>query len=216
VPASQAELDGTVRQNASSAADANRLATGAQQAARTGGSVIGHAIQAMGEISAASKQIGAIVNVIDEIAFQTNLLALNASVEAARAGEQGRGFAVVATEVRNLAQRSAGSAKEIRSLIRDSVAKVEEGSRLVNESGESLTSIVESIEQVADIVGAIAAATEEQSHGIGQVNQAITRIDDVTQQNAALVEEAAAASQSLGDNAVNLRRLVGFFRSAAG
>ena len=211
---SVAELDGTVRQNASSAADANRLAVGAHHAAKTGGSVIGHAIQAMGGISAASKQIGAIVNVIDEIAFQTNLLALNASVEAARAGEQGRGFAVVATEVRNLAQRSAGSAKEIRSLIRDSVAKIEEGSRLVNESGESLTSIVESVEQVADIVGAIAAATEEQSQGISQVNQSITQIDDVTQQNAALVEQAAAASQSLGDNAVNLRRLVGFFKSA--
>jgi methyl-accepting chemotaxis protein len=213
--ASVAELDGTVRQNAGNAGDANRLASSAHDAAKTGGSVIAHAIQAMAEISAASKQIGAIVNVIDEIAFQTNLLALNASVEAARAGEQGRGFAVVATEVRNLAQRSAGSAREIRALIRDSVAKVDEGSRLVNESGESLGSIVDSVGKVAGIVGAIAAATEEQSLGVSQVNQAITQIDDVTQQNAALVEEAAAASQSLGENASNLRQLVGFFKSAA-
>ena len=210
--ASTSELDSTVKQNAENADEANKLAAGARSQAERGGEVIGSAVEAMNAISHASNQIADIIGVIDEIAFQTNLLALNASVEAARAGDQGRGFAVVASEVRNLAQRSAESAKEIRTLIQDSVSKVDDGSRLVNESGETLQEIVDSVKRVGAIIAEIAAASSEQSHGIGQVNQAIAQIDDTTQQNAALVEEAAAASASMDEQSRSLRELVSFFR----
>ena len=173
--------------------------------------MVGTAISAMEEINNSSKRIKDIIVVIDEIAFQTNLLALNAAVEAARAGEQGRGFAVVASEVRNLAQRSAAAAKEIKELIQDSVMKVEEGSRLANESGETLAKIVTAVTQVNDIIAEITAASQEQSSGINQVNKAITQMDEMTQQNAALVEEAAAASESMSDQAQTLRQKVSFF-----
>ena len=208
---SMEQLTSTVRQNADNAAQANQLAASARDQAEAGGKVVGHAIEAMGEINSASKKISDIIGVIDEIAFQTNLLALNAAVEAARAGEQGRGFAVVATEVRNLAQRSAAAAKEIKALIKDSVEKVEEGSRLVDQSGRSLEQIVNSVKKVSDIIAEIAAASQEQSSGIDQVNQAVTQMDEMTQQNAALVEEAAAAAESLDDQARELKRLIGFF-----
>jgi methyl-accepting chemotaxis protein len=165
----------------------------------------------MDEINNSSKQIADIIGVIDEIAFQTNLLALNASVEAARAGEQGRGFAVVASEVRNLAGRSATAAKEIKDLIEDSGRKVDDGSRLVNESGEVLQEIVDGVGKVSQIVSDIARASQEQAAGIDEVNKAVMQMDGLTQQNAALVEEAAAASQSLGDQADDLNRLISFF-----
>ena len=165
----------------------------------------------MGEITSASKQIADIIGVIDEIAFQTNLLALNAAVEAARAGEQGRGFAVVASEVRNLAGRSATAAREIKDLIKDSVDKVEEGSKLVDKSGQTLEEIVISVKQVSDIIAEIAAASEEQTAGIVQVNEAIAQLDEMTQQNASLVEEATAASKSMGEQAHDLNEQVSFF-----
>lgn len=208
---SMEELTSTVKQNADNARQANQLASGARDEAEKGGDVVGKAVTAMGEINESSKKIADIISVIDEIAFQTNLLALNAAVEAARAGEQGRGFAVVATEVRNLAQRSAGAAKEIKALINDSVRKVEDGSKLVDQSGQTLVEIVSAVKKVSDIVAEIAAASQEQSAGIEQVNKAIVQMDEVTQQNGALVEEAAAASVALDEQARSLDNLVSFF-----
>ncbi len=208
---SMEQMTSTVRQNADNARQANQLAAGAREQAEKGGDVVGKAVSAMAAINDSSKEIADIIGVIDEIAFQTNLLALNAAVEAARAGEQGRGFAVVAAEVRNLAQRSAGAAKEIKNLIKDSVDKVDEGSRLVDESGKTLEEIVNSVKKVSDIIAEIAAASEEQSAGIDQVNKAVTQLDEVTQQNAALVEEAAAASESMDEQAQGMLSLMGFF-----
>jgi methyl-accepting chemotaxis protein len=208
---SMEEMTATVKQNADNARQASQLAVGARDQAGRGGAVVGRAVSAMGEISDSSKRIADIIDVIDEIAFQTNLLALNAAVEAARAGEQGRGFAVVATEVRNLAQRSATAAKEIKDLINDSVAKVKAGTELVDESGKSLHEIVASVKRVADIVAEISAASEEQASGIDQVNNAITQMDTTTQQNAALVEEAAAASKTMEQQAQVLVDKVSFF-----
>jgi len=210
---SMEEMTSTVKQNADNARQANQLAAAGRDQAEQGGEVVGKAVAAMLEINASSKKIADIISVIDEIAFQTNLLALNAAVEAARAGEQGRGFAVVAGEVRNLAQRSAGAAKEIKTLIEDSVAKVEEGSELVDQSGKALDEIVTAVKKVSDIIAEIAAASQEQSSGIEQVNSAITQMDEVTQQNAALVEEAAAASQSLNEQGQRLTSLIGFFKT---
>ncbi|MFC4309015.1 methyl-accepting chemotaxis protein [Steroidobacter flavus] len=211
---SMEEMTATVKQNADNARQASQLATGARDQADRGGAVVGRAVGAMGEISASSKRIADIIDVIDEIAFQTNLLALNAAVEAARAGEQGRGFAVVASEVRNLAQRSATAAKEIKDLINDSVAKVQAGTALVDESGKSLHEIVASVKRVADIVAEISAASEEQASGIDQVNTAITQMDTTTQQNAALVEEAAAASKAMEQQAQVLVDKMSFFSTA--
>ncbi|NJK87994.1 MAG: PAS domain-containing protein [Myxococcales bacterium] len=202
------ELTSTVRQNAANAAQANQLASAARDKAERGGDVVSRAVEAMAAINDSSRRIGDIIGVIDEIAFQTNLLALNAAVEAARAGDQGRGFAVVATEVRNLAQRSAGAAKEIKSLIRDSNARVDDGTRLVDHSGNTLKEIITQVKKVSDIIAEIAAASEEQASGIEQVNQAVGQMDQMTQQNAALVEQAAAASASLDDQARILERLV--------
>ncbi|NOX76107.1 MAG: PAS domain-containing protein [Gammaproteobacteria bacterium] len=210
---SMEELTGTVRQNADNAREANQLATSARDEATKGGEVVGKAITAMAEINQSSKKIADIIGVIDEIAFQTNLLALNAAVEAARAGEQGRGFAVVAAEVRNLAQRSASAAKEIKSLINDSVEKVTEGSKLVDQSGATLEEIVTSVKKVSDIIAEIASAGQEQASGIDQINKAVTQMDEMTQQNAALVEEAAASSESMNDQAAALDDLVGFFNT---
>ncbi len=210
---SMEELTGTVRQNADNAREANQLANSARDEATKGGEVVGKAITAMAEINQSSKKIADIIGVIDEIAFQTNLLALNAAVEAARAGEQGRGFAVVAAEVRNLAQRSASAAKEIKSLINDSVEKVTEGSKLVDQSGATLEEIVGSVKKVSDIIAEIASAGQEQASGIDQINKAVTQMDEMTQQNAALVEEAAASSEAMNDQAVALDDLIGFFKT---
>jgi len=210
---SMEELTGTVRQNADNARQANQLASSAREEAEGGGEVAAKTSAAMSEINSSSKEIADIIGVIDEIAFQTNLLALNAAVEAARAGEQGRGFAVVAAEVRNLAQRSASAAKEIKSLIKDSVEKVEEGTRLVDESGKSLEEIVNAVKKVSDIIAEIAAASQEQSSGIEQINKAITQMDEMTQQNAALVEEAAAASESLDEQSIGMSKLMEFFET---
>ncbi len=211
---SMEEMTSTVKQNAENASQANQLARGAREQAERGGAVVAQAVQAMGAINDSSRKIAEIVGLIDEIAFQTNLLALNAAVEAARAGEQGRGFAVVATEVRNLAQRSAGAAKEIKGLIGDSVDKVRAGTELVDRSGRTLADIVESVKKVTDIVGEIAAASAEQSSGIDQVNTAVMQMDESTQQNAALVEEAAAASRAMQEQAEGLLQQVAFFRLA--
>jgi methyl-accepting chemotaxis protein len=194
---SMEEMTTTVKQNADNAAQANQLAIAARDQAEQGGAVVGKAVGAMSGINDSAKKIADIIGVIDEIAFQTNLLALNAAVEAARAGEQGRGFAVVASEVRHLAGRSATAAKEIKSLIEDSVRKVEDGSGLVTQSGRTLGEIVTSVKKVSDIVAEIAAASREQSSGIEQVNRAVVQMDELTQQNAALVEQATAASQSM-------------------
>ncbi|VAW87663.1 Methyl-accepting chemotaxis protein I (serine chemoreceptor protein) [hydrothermal vent metagenome] len=209
---SMEELTSTVKQNADNAREANMLASTTRQQAEKGGEVVNHAIDAMAEINNSSRKIADIIGVIDEIAFQTNLLALNAAVEAARAGEQGRGFAVVASEVRNLAQRSAAAAKEIKVLIKDSVAKVEDGTHLVDESGNTLQEIVTMVKKVSDIISEIAAASQEQSQGIEQVNKAITHMDEATQQNAALVEEAAAASESLDEQCHSLNQMVRVFK----
>jgi methyl-accepting chemotaxis protein len=208
---SMEELTSTVRQNADNAREANVLARNASQIAAHGGQVVSQVVSTMASINASSKKIGDIIAVIDGIAFQTNILALNAAVEAARAGEQGRGFAVVASEVRNLAQRSAAAAREIRGLISDSVQKVDAGERLVGEAGATMQEIVQGIGRVTDIMADIASASAEQSTGIEQVNEAITQMDGVTQQNAALVEEAAAASAALQEQATTLAQLVSVF-----
>ena len=209
---SMEELTSTVKQNADNARQANQLAVSASSVAEQGGKVVAQVVDTMGSIKDSSRKIVDIIGVIDGIAFQTNILALNAAVEAARAGEQGRGFAVVASEVRNLAQRSAGAAKEIKGLIGDSVDKVDAGSRLVDEAGQTMGLVVTSIRQVADIMGEITAATQEQSHGIEEVNQAIAQMDQMTQQNAALVEEAAAAAESMQEQAQKLAGAVSIFK----
>ena len=199
--ASMDQMTTTVRQNAANADQANQLALAARGQADAGVAVVATAIKAMGEINSSSKKIGDIIGVVEEIAFQTNLLALNAAVEAARAGDQGRGFAVVAGEVRSLAGRSAVAAKEIKSLIRDSLERVEQGSMLVTESGQTLEGIVTSVKKVGDIIAELAAGSREQLSGIEQVNRAVTQLDQMTQQNAALVEEASAASKSMAERA---------------
>jgi methyl-accepting chemotaxis protein len=213
---SMEEMTSTVRNNADNAAQANQLASAAREQAERGGLVVGTAVAAMAEINAASKRIADIISVIDEIAFQTNLLALNAAVEAARAGEQGRGFAVVASEVRNLASRSAAAAKEIKTLIQDSVGKVADGTKLVDESGKALAEIVVRVKKVTDVMAEIANSSREQASGIEQVNKAITMMDDVTQQNAALVEEASAAAQALTEQASSLTLLIARYRVGEG
>ncbi|CAA2109826.1 methyl-accepting chemotaxis protein [Variovorax paradoxus] len=210
--ASMEELTSTVKQNADNARQANQLAVSASEVAVRGGSVVSQVVDTMGSIDASSKKIVDIIGVIDGIAFQTNILALNAAVEAARAGEQGRGFAVVASEVRSLAQRSAAAAKEIKTLIGDSVEKVEAGSKQVEEAGRTMEEIVGSVRRVTDIMGEITAASQEQTSGIEQVNQAISQMDQVTQQNAALVEEASAAAQSLQEQAGGLVQAVSIFK----
>jgi len=212
VAAGMEEMIGTVSQNAENAEQVNVLAIETRKQAEQGGEVTHKAVQAMNELKESSNRISDIISVINDIAFQTNLLALNAAVEAARAGEQGRGFAVVATEVRNLAGRCQVAAKEINDLIADSVDKVESGTKLVDESNQSLGEIVESVGKVSEFVADIAAACMEQSDGIKQVNTALTHMEDMTQQNAAAVEQAAAASQSLGNEANDLKSLVAFFR----
>ncbi len=210
--ASLEEMTSAVKQNADNAAHAAQLAHGAREVAEKGGQVVSTAVTAMDEINTSSRKIADIITAIDEIAFQTNLLALNAAVEAARAGEQGRGFAVVAAEVRNLAQRSASSAKEIKTLIHDSVAKVEAGSKLVNQSGDTLGEIVNSVKRVTDIVGEIAASSREQSTGIEQVNTAVTQMDGVTQANASQTEEMSSTAESLSEQAQSLMDVVRRFK----
>jgi methyl-accepting chemotaxis protein len=209
---SMRELTGTVQQNADNARQANQLAAQASAVALRGGSAVSHVVDTMGSITASSKKIVDIIGVIDGIAFQTNILALNAAVEAARAGEQGRGFAVVASEVRNLAQRSAAAAKEIKTLIGDSVDKVREGSALVEQAGVTMDEVVASVRRVTDIMGEITSASQEQSVGIASVNHTIVEMDETTQQNAALVEEAAAAAASMQEQAANLARVVSVFK----
>ncbi|WP_447777360.1 methyl-accepting chemotaxis protein [Variovorax boronicumulans] len=214
--ASMEELTSTVKQNADNALQANQLAVSASEVAVKGGAVVSQVVDTMGSINASSKKIVDIIGVIDGIAFQTNILALNAAVEAARAGEQGKGFAVVASEVRSLAQRSAAAAKEIKTLIGDSVEKVEAGSKQVAEAGRTMQEIVGSVKRVTDIMGEITTASQEQTSGIEQINQAIAQMDQVTQQNAALVEEATATAQSLQEQAEGLVRAAGVFRTGAG
>ncbi|WP_314444815.1 methyl-accepting chemotaxis protein [Massilia timonae] len=213
---SMEELTSTVRQNADNARQANKLAESASGVAARGGEVIHQVVGTMDEIQASSSKIGDIIGVIDGIAFQTNILALNAAVEAARAGEQGRGFAVVATEVRNLAQRSAAAAKEIKELIGDSSNKVANGSRLVAQAGATMEEIVDSVRRVTDIMAEISAASLEQTAGIEQINGAVAQMDEGTQQNAALVEETAAASNAMQEQAARLAQAVAVFRIAAG
>jgi methyl-accepting chemotaxis protein len=206
------QLTGTVKQSADAARQANQLAASAAEVAARGGAVVGQVVSTMNDINHSSRKISDIISVIDGIAFQTNILALNAAVEAARAGEQGRGFAVVASEVRSLAQRSAEAAKEIKTLIGASVERVESGSRLVQNAGNTMDEIVGSVKRVSDIIGEITAAAAEQSAGIGQVNGAVNQLDQMTQQNAALVEESAAAAESLRDQAQRLAQVVAVFK----
>ncbi len=206
------QLNGTVQHSASSASQASQLANSASEVALRGGEVVSQVVSTMEDISASSRKIGDIIGVIDGIAFQTNILALNAAVEAARAGEQGRGFAVVASEVRNLAQRSADAAREIKTLISASVERVESGARLVGDAGTTMTDIVDAVRRVSSIVDEISTASTEQSHGIGQVNSAVTELDQMTQQNAALVEQSAAAAESLKEQARRLSDVVKTFR----
>ncbi len=210
--ASMEEITGTVKQNADNARQANQLAVTASDVASKGGAVVAQVVETMGAINASAKKIVDIIGVIDGIAFQTNILALNAAVEAARAGEQGRGFAVVASEVRNLAQRSAAAAKEIKTLIDQSVENVEIGTRLVDQAGATMHEIVESVRRVTDVMSEITAASEEQTQGIDQVTIAIAQMDTVTQQNAALVEQAAAAAATMQDQAENLTQVVSVFK----
>jgi methyl-accepting chemotaxis protein len=209
---SMEELSTTVRQNADNARQANQLVQGASSVAERGGEVVGQAVSTMQGINERAQKMADIIGVIDGIAFQTNILALNAAVEAARAGEQGRGFAVVAGEVRNLAQRSAQAAKEIKLLITDSIDSVEQGATLVNRAGDTMQEVVQSIRRVSDIIGEISSASSEQSAGVAQVSQAVTQMDQATQQNAALVEESAAAADSLRRQAQALVQAVAFFR----
>ena len=209
---SMEELSSTVRQNADNARQANQMAVSAASVAGKGGQVVAQVVETMGAIDSSSRKIVDIISTIDGIAFQTNILALNAAVEAARAGEQGRGFAVVASEVRNLAQRSAVAAKEIKSLIDNSVQQVDTGNKLVAEAGATMTEVVDSVRRVTDIMSEIMAATQEQSAGIEQVNDAVGQMDQVTQQNAALVEEASAAAASMDVQAASLLRVVSVFK----
>ena len=212
--ASMEQLNSTVRQSADSARQASQMAVANAEVAARGGQVVGQVVTTMEEINRASAKISDIIGVIDGIAFQTNILALNAAVEAARAGEQGRGFAVVAGEVRNLAQRSAEAAKEIKSLIGSSVERVEVGTRLVAEAGSTIDEVVVNAQRVADIIGEITAAAGEQSDGIGQVNVAVTQLDQMTQQNAALVEESSAAAENLREQAQQLAQAIQVFKSS--
>ena len=214
--ASMEELSSTVKQNADNARQANQLAQSASTVAVKGGSVVAQVVDTMSGINDSSKKIADIINVIDGIAFQTNILALNAAVEAARAGEQGRGFAVVAGEVRNLAQRSAEAAKEIKALITDSVDRVEQGTVLVDQAGATMNEVVTAIKRVTDIMGEISAASAEQSAGVAQVGEAVVQMDQATQQNAALVEEMAAAAGSLNTQAQELVQAVAVFKLAQG
>jgi methyl-accepting chemotaxis protein len=210
--ASMEELTGTVKQNADNARQANQLAATASEVASKGGAVVAQVVETMGAINTSAKKITDIISVIDGIAFQTNILALNAAVEAARAGEQGRGFAVVASEVRNLAQRSAAAAKEIKTLIDESVENVGIGTKLVDQAGATMNEIVESVRRVTDVMSEISAASHEQTQGLDQINIAISQMDTVTQQNAALVEQAAAAAATLEDQAGNLSQVVSIFK----
>jgi methyl-accepting chemotaxis protein len=213
---SMEEMTSTVRQNAENALQANQLAASASDVARRGGDVVARVVETMGDIDVASRKIVEIIAVIDGIAFQTNILALNAAVEAARAGEQGRGFAVVASEVRNLAQRSASAAREIKQLIDDSVGKVSQGTQLVGQAGATMSEVVDSVQRVTDIMAEISSASREQEGGITQINHAVTEMDAVTQQNAALVEEAAGAAGSLQEQAVRLAQMVAVFKVEMG
>ncbi|MBY0411325.1 MAG: hypothetical protein K2Q97_14655 [Burkholderiaceae bacterium] len=210
--ASMEELTAAVKQNSASARQANQLAASASSVAAKGGEVVARVVDTMGAINVSSKRVEDIIGVIDGIAFQTNILALNAAVEAARAGEQGRGFAVVATEVRSLAQRSAAAAKEIKKLIGESVGEVEAGARLVNEAGNTMRDVVNSVKRVSDIIGEITSASEQQSVGIEEIGRAVTLMDQATQQNAALVEESAAAAGALQTQASSLAGVVGSFK----
>ncbi len=210
--AAMEELTSTVHNNTANAEQANKLVAGTAESARRGGDVVGQVVEKMASITASSNKISDIIGVIDGIAFQTNILALNAAVEAARAGEQGRGFAVVASEVRNLAQRSAAAAREIKELITESVQQVADGGKLADSAGAAMQDIVKSVQNVAGLMQEIASASQEQSLGIDQVNQAVTQMDNTTQQNAALVEEAAAAAQSLSEQAARLEEVVGSFK----